>query len=139
MGGAGGGEADPIAKGHVHDGLGRAVLHCPGGLYFALGRQIVEGVPSRFQIFRGGSAEAVHRMPRLFELGRQHLARLNRSNGKGEQRGGDIQIQEGAGHGVLAADGRRAEAHLSLHGAQKGGEGLAPAFRVLAKFFKVFL
>ena len=59
-------------------------------------------------------------MSRLLELGGEHLPGLHRGDGEGDHRGGHVQIQEGAGHGVLAADGRHAQAQ----GEQ--GQELAP-------------
>ena len=137
--GAAGGEADAVAEGHVHDRLRRAVLHGPGGFDLAALGQLVERLPGGFQILRVDAAESIHRVSRLLELRREDLSRLNRSDGKGNQRGGNVQVQEGPGHGVLAADGCRAEVHLGFHGPQEGGEGLAPAVRVLAQLLEVLL
>ena len=80
-------------------------------------------------------AEEVHRVPSRLELGRQHLVGLQRGNGKGDQRGRHVQIHEGAGHGVLAADGGGAQLQLGVQRAQQGGEGLAPAVRARCRSF----
>ena len=78
-------------------------------------------------------------MPRLLELGGQDLAGLDGGNGEGDEGGGHVQVVEGAGHGVLAADGRPAEVQLGLQSAQQGGEGLAPALRLAAQLLKELL
>ncbi len=137
--GGAGGKADPVAEGHVHDRFRRAVLHRPGGLYLAALGQFMERRPGGFQILRVAAAEAVHRVSRLLELRRDNFPRLNGGDSEGDQGRGDIQVQEGAGHGVLAADGRRAEVHLGLHGPQEGHKGLAPAVRVAPQLLEVFL
>ena len=51
-------------------------------------------------------------------------------DGEGDERGRDVQVLEGAAHGVLAADGRDLELHLRLQRAQQRLEGLAPALGI---------
>ena len=78
-------------------------------------------------------------MSRLLELGGEHLPGPDGGDGKGDEGRGHVQIVEGAGHGVLAADGRRAEVQLGVQSPQQGGEGLAPACGVLLELFKELL
>ena len=78
-------------------------------------------------------------MPRFLEFGGEHLARFQRRNGEGDQRGRYVQIQEGAGHGVLTANSGSAQLQLRVHSAQQSGEGLAPALRLIAELFKELL
>ena len=133
-----GGKADPVAEGHVHDTLGHAVLRRPGGLYLALPGQLVEGVP-RGLILRAAHKH-IHRVARLLEFGGEHVRCLHRGDGKGDEGGGDVQVQEGAGHGVLAADGRRtAVGQLGVQRPQQGGEGFAPALRVVPQLLEELL
>ena len=133
-------EPDPVAEGHFHDRLGHSVFHRPGGGNLPLPVEAEELRPGRPLILCAAvGLEEVHRVARFLELGGNHLSRLNGGDGEGDQRGGHVQVQEGAGHRVLAADGRRAVVHLGLHGPQEGGEGLAPAVRVLAQLLEVLL
>ena len=69
-------------------------------------------------------------MTRGLKLRGEHLARFQRRDGKGDERGRHIEIEERAGHGVLAADGGSAELKLGVHRAEQGGKGLAPALRL---------
>ena len=78
-------------------------------------------------------------MPRLLELGGEHLTRLDGRDGEGDQRGGHVQIVEGARHGVLAADGGAAQLQLGVQGPQQGGEGLAPAGGLVPQLLKELL
>ena len=78
-------------------------------------------------------------MPRLLELGGEHLTRLDGGDGEGDQRGGHVQIVEGARHGVLAADGGAAQLQLGVQGPQQGGEGLAPAGGLVPQLLKELL
>ena len=78
-------------------------------------------------------------MARLFELRGEHLARFGGGDGERDQGGRHVLIQEGAGHGVLAANGRAVQPQLGVQRPQQGLEGLAPARRVLAQLFKILL
>ena len=78
-------------------------------------------------------------LSRLLELGGDHLAGLADGSGKGDQRGGHIQLFEGAGHTVLAADGGNAQIHLGIQSTQQGGQRLAPALGLGAQALKVLL
>ena len=73
------------------------------------------------------------------ELVGENAVRAAQGHGKGHQGGGHVQFVEGAGHGVLAADGGALEIQLSTQGAQQGGHGLAPAAGRGAQLFKVLL
>ena len=86
-----------------------------------------------------GGAEAVDGMARLLELRGDDFIRLQRGNGEGDHRGRHVLIQEGAGHGVLAADGGGSQSQLGIQGAQKGLEGLAPARRLVSQLLEELL
>ena len=98
-------------------------------------------LPALWRAWNSGPlpVEQVHRVARLLKLGGEHLPGLHRGDGEGDHRGGHVQIQEGAGHGVLAADGRRPQLQLGVQGTQQGGEGLAPPLRLGAQFLKELL
>ena len=134
-------EADGVAEGHLHHRLGHAAgLHRPGGLHLALAAQLVEGVPGSLQLPIGGEAgQQIHRVPRPLEFGRKHFPGLGGGDGEGDQRGGHVQIQEGARHGILAADGSHIQPQLGVHGPQQGREGLAPAQGLVPKLLKILL
>ena len=66
-------------------------------------------------------------------------AGLADGRGEGHQRGRHIQLLEGAGHTILAADGGDAEAHLGIQSAQQSGQRLAPALRHIAQTLEILL
>ena len=78
-------------------------------------------------------------MTRGLEFGGDDFAGLAGGDGEGDQRGRNIQLLEGTGHGVLAADGADAQLHLRPECAQQRGKGLAPALGVLAETLKILL
>jgi len=92
-------EADAVAEAAL--GEGRAEAGGAEGMEGedgAGGVQLIEGDP------RTG----------LLELGREGQAGLAGSQGEGHQRGRHIEVVEGAGHRVLAADGREAQGMLGV-------------------------
>ena len=85
-------EAKPIrvAEGHVHDRLMQSVLHSPGRPDLAGGAQGVEGVPGLLEAV-GGSVlrrRGTRDRPEALNSGGEHVARLARGDGKGDQGGG---------------------------------------------------
>ena len=125
----GGLEADLVTEGHLHDGLGKPVLHGPSGLDLPFPAEGMEGLPGLLDRLGGlvYGSEEVHGVACLLELGGQDLPCLDGSDGEGDQRGRNVLIQEGTRHGVLTADGGGAQLDLGIHGTQQSGEGLAPA------------
>ena len=115
------------------------MLHGPGSGHLALGMQLAQSSPGSFLLCNVAAGEEIHAVARGLELGRENLSGLGGGNGEGNQRGRDIHIQEGAGHGVLAADGGDVQIQLGIESTQQGGEGLAPAQGLFPKLFKVFL
>ena len=88
----------------------------------------MKALPHRALIRRRTVAEEqVHRVSGGLKFRCQHLSALYRSNGKGDQRRRNIPVHEGAGHGVLAADGCSTQIHLRLQRPQQRGKGLSPA------------
>ena len=83
--------------------------------------------------------EQVDRVACGLEFRGDDIAGLSRSDGERDQGGRHVQIQEGARHGVLAADGGYAQADLRLVCAQQGGEGLAPTGGFVSEPFKILL
>ncbi len=73
------------------------------------------------------------------QLRRGHPVDMADGRGEGHERRRHIQILEGAGHGILAADGAHAEIDLGHKGAEHGRHGLAPALRILAQLLEVLL
>ncbi len=84
-------------------------------------------------------AQESHGVSGALELGADDLVGLGGADRECHQGGGHIQLVEAAGHGVLAAYGRRAELELGAQRAQQCRQGLAPALRLAAQAFKVFL
>ena len=78
-------------------------------------------------------------MPRRFKLRAQNFLSLDRRNGKGDQRGRDIAVQETAGHGILPADRGSAELKLRIECTEQRRERFAPTRGIIAQLFKEFL
>ena len=79
-------------------------------------------------------------MAGCLELGRDQTGRVLRRDGEGNERGRHVHVIEGAGHGVLAADGARGPAPAAPSNApSRAAQRLAPALRVLAQALEVFL
>ena len=100
------------------------------------GQQTLGGGEALLVIVRG---EESHRMAGGLEFVGDNVAGFGGGDGEGDERGRHVEIFEGAGHGVLAADSGDAQLHLCPEGAQKRGHGLAPALRLPAQALKVFL
>ena len=134
-------KSNGIAEGHLHDRLGNtAGVHGPGGLYFTGLAKPMESLPGVLQAFIGAvGAEAVDTVPLFLEFIGNNLLSFQGSNGEGDHRGRHVLVQEGAGHGVLAADGRGIQAQLSRQRAKQRLEGLAPPFGISSQLFKEFL
>ena len=75
----------------------------------------------------------------LLKLRRQDVLLVPDIHRKGHQSRRHVDIVEGAGHTVLAADGGQAKAQLRAVGAQKSREGLAPAVGILRHAAEVLL
>ena len=141
-------EADAVAQAHLEQGLGNAaVAHGAGRCHHALFDHLLHDLVVCLQGEEVGAAGlGVQNGPDednsalgLLELGGNHLAGLADGSGKGDQRGGHIQLFEGAGHAVLAADGGNAQTHLGIQSTQQGGQRLAPALGLGAQALKVLL
>ncbi|MPM62869.1 hypothetical protein SDC9_109747 [bioreactor metagenome] len=141
------GNAQPVAQRHFQHALGNAaVAGRPGGQDLPLGRQRLNLGQHPAQGFRPGQSVGVilrlqqhHGMSRPLELRREHAVGAVGGDGEGNQRGGHIQQLEAAAHGVLASHGGGSQNQLSSQRAQKGRQGLAPALRLPAQLFKIFL
>ena len=70
-------------------------------------------------------------MPRRLEFGGDDLPHLPRRHREGDERGRNVDVFEGAAHGVLAADGSDAEIELRLERAEERRERLAPALGIV--------
>ena len=141
-------EADAVAQAHLEQGLGNAaVAHGAGRCHHALFDHLLHDLVVCLQGEEVGAAGlGVQNGPDednsalgLLELGGNHLAGLADGSGKGDQRGGHIQLFKGAGHAVLAADGGNAQTHLGIQSTQQGGQRLAPALGLGAQALKVLL
>ena len=78
-------------------------------------------------------------MARALELRRGGTGDVAHCGGKGNERGGHVEVLEGAAHGVLAADGANAQVDLGVEGAEHAGHGLAPTRGLVAQLFEVLL
>ena len=90
---------------------------------FAGGDEFVElvGEGDEFGVEReafvvGGGGDERELRARGFELGGEGLAGLAGSEGEGDEGGGDVEVLEGSGHGIFAADGGEAESLLGVEG-----------------------
>ena len=83
--------------------------------------------------------DQVYPVARGLEFGRYDLARIHGSDAEGHEGGRHVYVLEGAGHGVLASDGRKAEGVLHLQGAEQSAERLAPSVGILGHALEVFL
>ena len=135
-------EADAVAEAHLHQALRHAAqAHRPGRLHLARQHQRMVVGPHGFQalVVGGIGLKEVDGVPGLLELAGDDVLPALRGDGEADQRGRHVQVHKGAGHGVLAADGGVAQGGLSPIGTQQGGEGLAPALRLIAQALEVLL
>ena len=132
-------EADAVSEGHLHEALGHPLFHGPGSLYLPGPGQGQKALPGRPDALGPLPGEEIDRVAGGLELRAQDLSRQDGGDGKGQQSGRHVPVQEGTGHGVLAADGGAAEVQLGIQGPQQGGEGLAPAPGLPAQLLKEFL
>ena len=80
----------------------------------------------------------------LLKLRRNHVLSVSHIDCKGHQGRRHVDLLaaflvEGAGHAVLSADGRKAEAHLRAVCAEQSRKRLAPPLRILAHSAEIFL
>ena len=141
------GEAQAVAKGHLHDGFRRAAHAGSVGGHrraavkklFDLTKQGNQGLGLRQAVFVVLGAQQAHGMAGSLEFGADNLVCLSGGDGKGNQGGGHVQVFKAAGHGVLAADGANTQIQLGLECAQQSCQGHAPALGVLAHPGEVLL
>ena len=137
-----GGKADGIAEGHLHHRFRYAAgIHSPGGRNLPGLAQSVEPLPGVLQRFIAAvlNPEIVDGVTGLLKLIGDDFLCLQRRNGKGDHRRRHILVEEGAGHGVLAADGSGAQMQLGIQCTQQGLKGLAPALGLVSQLFKELL
>ena len=140
-------EADAVADGHLENALRNAALiDGPAGERAVSAkkrcheREILADAFRRrkavFVLFGGeqGNAGADALEFRGGNVRRHILRDRKRNEGRG-----DMDVLEGAAHGVLTADRGKAETHLRVESAEQRGKGLAPARGIAAELFKVFL
>ena len=135
-------KADLVAEAHLHQALGHAAAgQRPGGAHLTGLHQRVELLPhgQRTGVIALGGSEQVNGIVGLLELRGQHVVGVRRGDGEAHQRGRHVHVEEGAGHGVLAADGSGLQADLGAQRTQQGGEGLAPARGLVPQLLKVLL
>ena len=139
--------AEPVAEGHLCDGRGDAVgIHrisgCHGAGAHKLRHFLIEF--QNIRIIRDVVLVFVdpdlHQDIALFlQLGRDHVILRGDVHRKGNQGRRDINVVEGTGHGVLAADTRDLITDLRVVCAQQCGKRLAPALRILRHSAEVLL
>ena len=128
-------DAQPVSEGHLRDSLGDAVaLHRVGADHLARADIVVKLRVLILQVRPVRHAVGIHLHRKdhqlvacLLELRRDHGLAGSDIHREAHQRRRDIDLVEGSGHGVLAADGSKAQLHLRLVRAQQRREGLAPA------------
>ena len=75
----------------------------------------------------------------ILDFIRDHMTHFVDIDAERNQRRRHVNLVERAGHGILAADCRDAEAELRVVGAEQRRERLTPSFRVLAHSAEIFL
>ena len=134
------GKADVIAEGHLHHRLGNAAgIHRIGGLHLTGKAQAVEFLPGGLHGIVAAAVEEVHRVSGFLEFPRNDFACLQGGDGERNQGGGHVLIEERAGHGVLAADGRGIQVELGIQRAKQCLEGLAPTLRLISQLLEELL
>ena len=139
--------AEMIAEGHLREGSRRArAVQGISGNDGAFPDQLRDPSIQLLRRFINGQivivplqAETDQLIAGLFQLRRDHMLSLFHVHREGNQGGRHVDIVEGAGHGVLAADGRKAVSKLGVKGSQQRREGLAPALRFLRHPAEIFL
>ena len=134
--------ADGVAQAHLEQALSHAAQPQRPGRHDGS----VQNAPAyRIKIRSQGSgivgitAQQAYFMARRLEFGRNDLAGLAGGHREGAQRGRHVHLFKGAGHAVLAADGRNVQIQLRVKGAQQRREGLAPAFGFTGHALEIFL
>ena len=141
------GHAEMIAEGHLRKGGRRSsAVQGIGGNDRALADQFRNSAVQllRFLVYRQIvvvplQTEAHQLIAGDLQFRRDHMGALFHIHRKGNQSGRHIDIVESSGHGILAADGRKAVSQLRVEGAEQRREGLAPALRFLRHPAEVFL
>ena len=139
--------AEGIAEGHFAEGFRRTVRACSKGRYDVAGLDLaVYEIPVGLELFhighpvvQRGVADQVEVVAFPFQFRRDDRSGIHRGDTEGHQGGRNVNVFEGAAHGILAADGRKAEGHLHLQGTQQGRQRLAPGVGIGRHPFKIFL
>ncbi len=140
--------ADAVAHAHLEEGLGgSAVAGRADGCGRAGGDQAICEVARgeqalgirRDAVLLVAGGDAYHAVAGRLELRGGDVGHVSQRHGKADQGGRHVQVLEGAGHGVLAANGANAQVHLGHEGAQDRGRGLAPALGLVAELLEVLL
>lgn len=81
--------------------------------------------------------DADHTVAGVLELRRRGTVHVADRHGEGDEGGRHIEVFEGAGHGILAANGADPEVHLRHEGAEHGRKRFAPALRLVAQLLEI--
>ena len=139
--------AEGVAHRHLHEGLGDAAVgQRPGGNDVSGADFLVQEVPVVFQLLRVGHPvrergvlQEIDPVAGRLKLRRDDAAGIDSRDAERDEGRRHVDVLEGAAHGVLAADGRKAELLLHLERAEQGAEWLAPGVGILGHALEVFL
>ena len=140
-------EAYSVADRHLEDTLGNSACgQRPCGYRLAAPYKLMHKLKALSERFAVGQSvggfirfNENDRVTCRLEFGRDDVLRFVLCNREGNEGRGDVQLLKAAAHGVLAANGRKAQAHLGVERTEQRRQRLAPAFFVAAELFKVFL
>jgi hypothetical protein len=138
-------KAQHVAEAHFHHALGgSAVARGAHGYGSAASYESGYQLEILFEALAGGQAiravfrlQKRHPMSRSLELVGYDVRRPGRGDGEGHQRGRHGHILEGAGHGILAADGGDPSASWASS-APSRAERACPSGRVLSRSFSKY-
>ena len=142
------GEADAVANAHLEQGLCEAAeAYCVSCCDQAAADQLFgqvhccghAGCVGQDAVSATGGLDCDYLAASCLELGAGDAVQVVNCGCEADQGGGNVQVLEAAGHGVLAADGAAAQVDLCVQGAQQGCQGLAPTLCVGAQLLEVLL
>ena len=140
------GSANPVSESHLRRGHRDAAVsdrfHRGNATACGLG---VQEIGVRFENLRVGHAvrirrdvEEEQRVALVFPILADGFGGFSGRDGEGNERRRDVQLAEGAAHGIFAADGTEAERALHRVSAEKGRDGFPVTFR-RREFLEIFL
>ena len=140
-------DTKPVTHRHLHQRFSDAAIgERPGRHDLAAFHRLAEEGPVGLQLVCIGHPVGKRRMPEhvdpvsgFLEFRGDDGPGIHRRNAEGDEGGRDMDMLEGAAHGVLAADGGEAQLLLHLDRSQERAQRLAPGMRVVGHPLEVFL